>query len=71
LELSDIARAVGYRKIFQAETQKKIKNCLSILKIERGPSFLEIRVNKGSRNDLGRPALTPQELKEAFMSFLN
>ena len=35
-----------------------------------GPYFIEIRVKKGNRKDLGRPTTTPLENKEAFMKFL-
>ena len=36
-----------------------------------GPVFIEIKVTKGNRPDLGRPTTTPQQNKEAFMEFLN
>ena len=34
------------------------------------PSFLEIRVRKGARKDLGRPTVAPVALKTAFMAAL-
>ena len=34
------------------------------------PLFLEIKVKKGARADLGRPTTTPVENKEALMDFL-
>ena len=43
---------------------------MKLLKQSEGPSFLEIRVNKGNRKDLGRPTTTPLENKQAFMEFL-
>ena len=36
-----------------------------------GPVFLEIRCACGARPDLGRPATTPQQNRDAFMAFLN
>ena len=36
-----------------------------------GPYFMEIRVRKGNRKDLGRPTTTPTENKKAFMKFLS
>jgi hypothetical protein len=34
-------------------------------------TFVEVRVAKGARKDLGRPKSTPQENKKALMEFLN
>ena len=33
----------------------------------KGPSFLEIRLNKGARKDLGRPRSSPKENRIALM----
>lgn len=35
-----------------------------------GPVLLEIKCNKGGRNNLGRPTRTPQQNKKDFMHFL-
>ena len=35
-----------------------------------GPVFLEIKVRKGNRPDLGRPTTTPLQNRDAFMKFL-
>ena len=35
-----------------------------------GPIFIEIRVRKGNRPDLGRPTRTPSQNRDAFMGFL-
>lgn len=35
-----------------------------------GPVFLEVKVKKGNRKDLGRPTTTPIQNKEALMDFL-
>lgn len=34
-------------------------------------TFVEVKVSKGARKDLGRPKSTPQENKKALMEFLN
>ena len=34
------------------------------------PLFLEVKVKKGARAELGRPTTTPQENKQALMDFL-
>ena len=35
-----------------------------------GPNFLEVKVEPGSRNDLGRPTVKPVNNKYAFMDFM-
>lgn len=70
LDFPLIAKACGYKTALQAETYDEIKEKISILKSKKGPGLLEIKVNKGSRKDLGRPTTTPIENKKAFMGFL-
>ena len=35
-----------------------------------GPVFVEVKVRRGNRKDLGRPTTTPAENKKALMTFL-
>ena len=35
-----------------------------------GPSFMEVKINIGSRKDLGRPNISPKENKKNFEKFL-
>nr|MCK4929797.1 phosphonopyruvate decarboxylase [Nanoarchaeota archaeon] len=67
LDFPLIAKACGYKTALKAETYDEIKEKISILKSKKGPGLLEIKVNKGSRKDLGRPTTTPIENKKAFM----
>ena len=43
---------------------------MDVLKKGKGPSFMEIRVNKGHREDLGRPTMPLIENKRLFTEFL-
>ena len=54
----------------QAETNKEIVNCIQDLKAFEGKVFLEVKVKKGFRKDLGRPITTPKENKENLMKFI-
>ena len=69
-DFSAIANACGYNLSIRAETEKEIKDGLSKMKEIPGPAFLEIRVNKGARKDLGRPTSTPVENKLTLMDNL-
>ena len=74
IDLPAIAKAVGYKHIVSVDNKEDLENQLSIinsgLSINEYPVFLEIRVRKGNRKDLGRPTTTPIQNKEALMAFL-
>lgn len=70
INFQEIAKACGYKFVSSADSETDILNEFIKLRESDGPSFLEIKVNKGARNDLGRPTSTPQQNKQAFMNFL-
>jgi phosphonopyruvate decarboxylase len=70
LDLSAIVEAVGASKIFKAETPTELKENIPRFISCVGPSFLEIKICPGSREDLGRPTIKPIDNKETFMKFL-
>lgn len=70
MDIPAIAKACGYNSVFVAESPKDIKEKMSEFKKSEGPALLEIKVNQGHRENLGRPTTTPAENKEAFMKFL-
>ena len=69
IDLPAVAKAVGYSQVFSVDNKESLQKQLSDL--GEGPVFLEVRVKKGNRKDLGRPTTTPIQNKEALMSFLN
>ena len=68
IDLPAIAKAVGYKSVFSVSTKEELEKSLSHL--GEAPVFLEIKVKKGNRKDLGRPTTTPIQNKEALMHFL-
>ena len=74
IDLPAIAKAVGYKNVFSVDNKEALMKELSTLNSQLstidGPVFLEIRVKKGNRKDLGRPTTTPIQNKEALMDFL-
>jgi phosphonopyruvate decarboxylase len=70
IDLLSIARAVGYQQAVRAHTRQELHSSLLGLKDSIGPSLLEIRVRRGARKDLGRPATTPAQNKHVFMDFI-
>ena len=70
IDLPSIAKAVGYPSVFSVDNQDDLKEVLSKITSFPAPVFLEIKVKKGNRKDLGRPTTTPIQNKEALMNFL-
>jgi phosphonopyruvate decarboxylase len=68
VDLCATAKAMGYARVMQAKTPIEIRDALAQMKTPRqGAAFLEILVLPGAREDLGRPTITPIEMKTAFM----
>ena len=70
IDLPAVAKAVGYPNAFSIETKEDLFDTLKTMETIPGPVFLEVKVKKGNRKDLGRPTTTPIQNKEALMSFL-
>ena len=70
LDLSAIVEAMGSSKTFKAKTPTELKANITDFMECVGPSFLEVKIRPGSREDLGRPTIKPVYNKENFMGFL-
>jgi len=68
IDIPAVARACGYIHVYQAKTKEELKKILA--EKHEGLTFIEVKVKKGARKDLGRPKTTPQENKAAFMKFI-
>ena len=70
IDIVSIAKACGYKAAFAAEVENELLEKIHTLKETAGPVLLEVRINTGSRKDLGRPTIDPKESKKAFTKFL-
>ena len=70
IDIGVCARACGYRHVASVETAEEAKAAFNGFSAGDGPVLLEIRVNKGARDDLGRPKSTPVENRDALMNRL-
>jgi phosphonopyruvate decarboxylase len=66
VDFQAIAGATNYRRVFYAENEEQLGEEMTKLIQARGPALLEIRVNPGSRKDLGRPKEAMTEIKKRF-----
>jgi phosphonopyruvate decarboxylase len=75
IDLPAVAKAVGYKTVYSVDNKEKLEEILSIFNFQfsifDAPVFLEVKVKKGNRKDLGRPTTTPIQNKEALMEFLS
>lgn len=66
-----IAEAAGLKSFGTVKTISGINNVLSQIVKDKHTTFLEIKIKKGARKDLGRPTTTPKQNKDALKQFLN
>ena len=74
VDLTAVARGVGYAATYSVSTKEELLRLLPVISSNsvspQGAVFLEIKVRKGHRKELGRPTTTPIENKQALMGFL-
>lgn len=68
--ITEVAKACGYKYVFLVDNEDELLSILETIKTLDGPIFLEIRVCKGARKNLGRPTSTPIQNKNLFMNYL-
>lgn len=67
IDIENLATASGYKAYFCASDLNSITNSWSSIAADSGPILFEIKIAKGSRDNLGRPTSSPIENKNAFM----
>lgn len=66
-----VAEAAGFKNFGTVQTITEISNVLHQIVKDKHTAFLEIKIKKGARKDLGRPSTTPKQNKDALKQFLN
>lgn len=70
VNLSEIAKACNYKYVASVDSYTELDNALEYIKAHHQLSFLEIKTSIASRQDLGRPTISPLENKNNFMKFI-
>ncbi len=70
VDLCGVAKACGYTHVATTSDLTALPEIMETMLAAPGPRFLEVRVRKGARSDIGRPTRTPQQCKAALMRFL-
>jgi phosphonopyruvate decarboxylase len=71
IDLPKIALSCGYARSFSISDKESLKKIFEEVKKTNAPVFIEIKVKKGARKDLGRPDTKPVQNKTLLMEFLN
>lgn len=67
VNLPQIAEACGYKRVWSVDTMEALGLVLEEAKAAGELCFIEVRSAIGGRKDLGRPTLTPREIRDLFM----
>jgi len=69
ISFPQIFNNLGYKKIYSISSKGELIKLFENFP-KSGPIFIELKVNSGARNDLGRPTTSPKENKRKFMKNL-
>ncbi len=70
VDLIGIAKACGYNFTYSCINQEILLLSLENAINQKGKVFIEVKVQKRTDSNLGRPSLTPKESKQLFMEHL-
>ncbi len=70
IDFKKLAEAVGYKGYAFAESWQGIENSWQEISKTKGPVLFEIKLKNGSRKNLGRPTVTAEQNKRAFMEHI-
>jgi phosphonopyruvate decarboxylase len=68
---SQIAESTGYEKVYHANNLDDFSAYFSDWQNNTGLGFLYLAIELGSKSNLGRPNVTPPEVKARLMEFIN
>lgn len=70
MDFCTIAKSAGYKTAVRVDSLESLAKAMDTLNSEKGPGLIEVMLQQGARKDLGRPTLSPQQNKKAFMDNL-
>ena len=71
LDLPALAKAAGYPRVFSADLAESLRACLREARAAGELCLVEVKCACGARADLGRPATTPTQNRNALMNWMN
>ncbi|WP_311080750.1 phosphonopyruvate decarboxylase [Paenibacillus polymyxa] len=71
VDFIDIAASCGYTKSIYVHSLDELKACLQEWKVDKGLTFLYLKISKHSKDQLARPHMKPHEVKERLQRFIH
>ena len=71
IDIPGLVRSNGYKTVLSCNNKDQLITHLKRFIQAAGPAFLDLLVKPGSREDLGRPTITPVDNKKDFMKYLS
>ena len=68
VSFSTIAKGFGYKHAFSSDKLEEFEGLLSSASSQSGPTFIHFKIRKGTLKDLGRPVITPVQVKKEIAS---
>ncbi len=65
-----VAEAANYRQVAEARDLQAFGSLVRTMRAQPGPSLIHLKIRPGSIERLGRPTLSPVQVKDRFMDFL-
>jgi len=69
VDFVNIAAACGYEKSCYIHSLHELEKCIQEWKMTKGLTFIYLKISKGSKQNLGRPTVTPSEVKTRLQRF--
>jgi phosphonopyruvate decarboxylase len=70
VDFAAVAAACSYASARRADTAETVAAAVKAALTEKGPSLVHVKVGVGSAAELGRPTVTPVQVKEQFIECL-
>lgn len=70
VDFSAVAAACGYRQCLRCDTPDDLGRAVDQVLSNPGPALIHVKAAPDAPPDLGRPKISPPEVKERFMRFL-
>ncbi len=71
VSFSVIAKGFGYRFASSSDSLEEFEDSLKLASSQQGPAFIHFKIKKGISGKLGRPVITPVQVKERLIQYLN
>lgn len=70
VSFSAIAKGFGYKFACSSDDLMEFEKHLNVAVSQEGPAFIHFKIQKGTPGKLGRPSVTPVQVKERLMKYL-